>query len=63
MTNEVIEGKTPNGGVVSQIFYSDDEWNPTDKDNATKFKIVEFDENGNEIFATYGFLNNKKKDK
>ena len=48
--------KTPMGGVKSEIFYMDMDWNPTDKEEATMAMIHELDENGHLIAETIGFI-------
>jgi hypothetical protein len=53
MTQERIDGPTPNGGVYSIAYFSDDDGKPTSKQKATRMEIVEFDGNGNEVFRTY----------
>ena len=52
MSKEVLEKSTPAGGVVSEIYYFDDEMNPIDKSNATYAVIRELDDIGNLILET-----------
>ncbi len=58
---ERVDGPTPNGGSYSEIFYRDDEGNPVDEAEATRFEIVEYDENGRFLFSTIGFIEKMKK--
>ncbi len=60
---ERADGPTPNGGSYSEIYYRDDDGNSADKDVATRFEIVEYDENDRRISSTYGFLKQKKRKK
>lgn len=41
---EKKEGKTPNGGVRSEVHYLDDNGNPVDKEQATRGYVIEFDD-------------------
>lgn len=54
ITYERINEKTPCGGDYSEIFYFDDNGNPIDAKEATKFVIRECDHDGNLIKETYG---------
>ena len=49
-------GKTPAGGVRSEIYYKDDDGNAVDKKKATQAEIVEYDENDAVIQRTHGTL-------
>lgn len=53
-TYERINEKTPCGGEYSEIFYFDDNNNPIDAKEATRFVIRECDCNGNLIQETVG---------
>lgn len=46
-------GPTPNGGVASEIYYTNDEGELVDKEYATRAEIVELDAQGNRINSTY----------
>lgn len=59
VTKESSFGKTPAGGVRSEIYYQDDDGNPVDKKKATRAEIVEYDKNGVAIRRTYGTCNAK----
>lgn len=52
-----IEGKTPNGGVKSTMYFQDDDGQPVEEDVATRAVIVEYGKDGNSIRRTYGTLN------
>lgn len=52
-TYERVNEKTPCGGVYSEIFYLDDNGNPVEAEEATKFVIRECDSDGNLIKETY----------
>lgn len=58
---ERADGPTPNGGSYSEIYYRDDDGNPADKKEATRFEIVEYDADGGFISSTLGFLEKKKR--
>ncbi len=58
MKVEKIEGKTPNGGVRSEIIYMNDKSELVDKKKATRAVIRELDENNKIIFETWGYLDN-----
>lgn len=50
---ERTEGPTPNGGAYAIAYFQDADGNPADKDAAVQAEIVEFDEQGNQLFRTY----------
>jgi hypothetical protein len=54
MASETSDGPTPNGGVSSEIIYSDDNGNPVEKAQATQAEIREYDAQGKVINRTYG---------
>ena len=54
---EVDNGKTPNGGDYSEIYYFDDNNNPTDKNTATYCLIRECRNDGTIINVIYGKAN------
>lgn len=56
VTEESREGPTPNGGVRSTIYYTDDEGRPADKRVATQTMIAEFGADGTVVHRTYGHL-------
>lgn len=53
-THKRIYGKTPRGGDYSEIFYFDENRNPTDEKSATSFVIRECLANGEMIGETWG---------
>lgn len=53
MMEETREGPTPNGGVKSTIYYYDAKDNPTNKEDASKAVIVEYDSTGKAVARTY----------
>src|SRR5262249_55568878 len=55
-TKESREGPTPNGGVRSEAYYSNDQGEPVDKSVATCIEIVEYDAEGKVVGRTYGTL-------
>ena len=55
-TKESREGPTPNGGVRSEAYYSNDQGEPVDKSVATRIEIVEYDAEGKVVGRTYGTL-------
>lgn len=57
ITKEEREGKTPNGGVRSEIYYQDEHGNPTDKHKAKRAWIRELDAKGNLVHETFGTIN------
>lgn len=57
MKNERIEGKTPNGGDYSEIFYFDKNGKPADKETADKCVIRECLNNGELINEIHGICN------
>lgn len=52
---ERVEGKTPNGGDYSEIYYQDNDGNPVDESEATKFVLRECKSDGTLISETFGF--------
>ena len=52
-TYERVNEKTPCGGDYSEIFYFDDNGNPVEAEEATKFVIRECDRDGNLIKETH----------
>lgn len=57
---ERSEGNTPNGGVASIIYYKNSEGTSVDKVAATHVEIVELDEEGRQVFRTYGQITPEK---
>lgn len=43
----------PNGGVVSIIYYQDDQGDPVDKSKATRAEILEFNSQDQVVGRTY----------
>ena len=60
MEKELIEGKTPNGGVKAEIYYMNDNEEMVDKKKATRVVIRELDENNNLIFESWGIIGNSE---
>jgi len=56
-TQERIEGPTPNGGAYAIMYFMDDNGDPCAEDRAARAEIVEYDQDGNGIFRTYGSFN------
>lgn len=54
LTKERIEGKTPNGGDYSEIYYFDDDMKAVHKGQATRVKIRECLSDGTLICETNG---------
>lgn len=52
-----IDGKTPNGGEYSEIYYFDDNDKPVDESNATKCIIRECKTNGELVNEIFGLCN------
>ena len=52
VNKEVVTGKTPNGGVMSEAYYFDSDGNSADKSIASVIKIRELDERGKLVFET-----------
>lgn len=50
-----MDGPTPNGGVYSIAYFSDEDGEPCSEDKAARIEIHECDKDGNSIFRTYGF--------
>ena len=50
---EIVKGPTPNGGAYAQIYYLDSNDKITDKENAVKGNVLEFDENDRRICETH----------
>ena len=53
---ERVEGKTPNGGDYSEIFYQNDDGEPVDESVATKFVLRECKTDGTLVHETFGFM-------
>lgn len=53
---ERINEKTPSGGDYSEIYYFDNNDNPVDEKEATKFVIRECDFDGNLIQEIFGLI-------
>lgn len=56
-TKERIDGKTPNGGDYSEIYYLDKNKKPCDKGSATRVFIRECTAEGKLVQETYGIIN------
>ncbi len=52
--------KTPNGGDYSEIHYFDENTMPCSSQKAVKCIIYEKKNNGEIVYTTYGYCNNKK---
>ena len=52
---ERIEEPTPNGGDYSEIYYQDDDGNPVDESEATRFVVRECKADGTLINEIFGF--------
>jgi hypothetical protein len=52
MSKEVLEGPTPAGGILSEIYYFDSEMQSIDKGKATYAITRELDSKGNLILET-----------
>lgn len=50
------EGKTPHGGVRAEKRYMDDDGNPADRKIATRYEIVEIDEDGHYVHRIQGVV-------
>ena len=57
-TYSKVEGRTPNGGAYSEIFYFDKDGNAVDETRAVRFVIRECTENGELIAETWGYTEN-----
>lgn len=55
---EIIEGKTPNGGVRAEITYLRDDI-PCDKESANKMVIKEISKDGHVVKETWGSIKSK----
>jgi hypothetical protein len=56
LTEERIDGPTPQGGAYSIAYYRDENGELIDKAVASRVEIVEYDSRGNMIWRTYGTL-------
>ena len=56
MTQERIDGETPNGGAYAIAYYQDKDGEPVEKIRAVAVEIVEFNADGEAIWRTYGAL-------
>ncbi len=61
MANERRDGKTPNGGDYSEIFYLDDKHNLVEPEHATQCIIRECKSDGTLIMETFGLVKPKKR--
>ncbi len=52
ITKEIHEGSTPNGGVLSEIYYLNKERQPVAREEAELAIVRELDEDGNLVFET-----------
>ena len=55
-TSRDSDEPTPNGGVRSTIYFTDDAGEPADESVATRAVIVEYDAKGESIHRTYATL-------
>jgi len=53
---ETKYGTTPNGGVKSVSYYFDENREACNPKDAKYVNIVEYDENDNRVFETYGII-------
>ena len=54
----IIKGETPNGGAYSEIYFLDDEGDPTDEKKAVQCVIRECAENGDLVNEIWGTVRN-----
>lgn len=59
-TYKRIDGKTPNGGAYSEIFFFDEAGNSVDEEKAVRLVIRECAENGDLIAETWGHTENNQ---
>lgn len=59
-THKKIEGKTPNGGAYSEIFFFDEGGNSVDEEKAVRLVIRECAKNGDLIAETWGYTGNNQ---
>ena len=55
-THKKINGKTPNGGAYSEIYFFDDNGNSVDESKATRCVIRECAENGELLNEVWGIV-------
>lgn len=56
MAQERVDGLTPNGGDYSILYFMDINHREVEKEKATHFELVEYDNEGEQVFRTYGEL-------
>lgn len=59
-TYRKVEGKTPNGGAYSEIYFFDKDGNAIDETKADRAVIRECTENGDLIAETWGYTENNQ---
>lgn len=58
-TQTRIDEPTPHGGVYAIAYWYDEFQIPTDRSVATKVEIIEYNSNGDQVWRTYGMVNNQ----
>lgn len=58
-----VKGKSPSGGVLSVLHFTDNEGKPIDESEASFVKIVEYGPDGTEINTIYGTVNSDNQNK
>lgn len=53
-TSKTLNGPTPNGGVRAEAIFLNDDHENVDEKEATATEIIEYNEQGDIIFRTYG---------
>jgi uncharacterized protein RhaS with RHS repeats len=52
----IEQGPTPNGGVASEVLFSDADGNLVDKEQAAHAEVIEYDASGEVIKRTYATI-------
>lgn len=52
----IEQGPTPNGGVASEVLFSDADGNLVEQEQATHAEVIEYDASGEVIKRTYATI-------
>lgn len=53
MNPKITRGRTRNGGILTKVFYMDDDHNKANEDDATKIIAEEYDKDGIMVMRTH----------
>ena len=59
MKEKVVKKRTPHGGDYSKIVFLDEDNNVVDESVATRCAVLEFKDDGTQVYETFGVFENR----